>query len=35
MHFAGEHASQANQSYMESGVETGYRTAGETLDDLK
>jgi monoamine oxidase len=34
-HFAGEHTSQDNQGYMEGGVETGYRAAGEILDDLK
>jgi monoamine oxidase len=34
-HFAGEHTSQDNQGYMEGGVETGYRAAGEILGDLK
>ena len=34
-HFAGEHTSQDFQGYLNGGVETGERAAGEILDDLK
>jgi monoamine oxidase len=34
-HFAGEHTSQDFQGYLNGGVETGERAAGEILGDLK
>jgi monoamine oxidase len=34
-HFCGEHTSQDSQGYLNGGVETGERAAGEILDDLK
>jgi monoamine oxidase len=34
-HFAGEHTSQDFQGYLNGGVESGERTAGEILGDLK
>jgi monoamine oxidase len=34
-HFAGEHTSQDFQGYLNGGVETGERAAGEILEDLK
>ena len=35
MHFAGEHTSIDNQGFMEGGAETGFRAAGEILDDYR
>jgi monoamine oxidase len=34
-HFAGEHTSIDFQGYLNGGVETGERAAGEILDDLR
>jgi monoamine oxidase len=35
VHFAGEHTSVDNQGYMEGGAETGFRAAGEILNDYR
>ena len=35
VHFAGEHTSVAYQGFMEGGAESGFRAAGEILDDYR
>jgi len=35
VHFGGEHTSVSNQGFMEGGAETGFRAAGEILDDYR
>ncbi|HTU82693.1 MAG TPA: FAD-dependent oxidoreductase [Candidatus Acidoferrales bacterium] len=35
VHFAGEHTSVANQGFMEGGAQSGFRAAGEILDDYR
>ncbi len=35
VHFAGEHTSVADQGFMEGGAQSGFRAAGEILDDYR
>ncbi|MEO6834869.1 MAG: NAD(P)/FAD-dependent oxidoreductase [Candidatus Tumulicola sp.] len=35
VHFAGEHTSMSDQGFMEGGAESGFRAAGEILDDYR